>query len=361
MKGLVLAFLAFLLAAGAASAGNPPSASPAVPAGQPIPTAGQTCPQWVHDQYVTTGPDGKTYATWHPPRDAVWGCYFNHEHGSDPSLFSPRYRPAFGYSASLMSMSEPHAGFKDYVFADRHGHNWLILQHQGTSSMNRVCARFHTLDFGVADDASGEVLADLHLMGDFGPAVINSIYNHNPSQPEQAAIAPATCPTQYQDAAGSFGIREIPSQAAGSVLYEPWRADLHRTIVGLQPNSDPTFLNEDSAVICGDNSCNSSVATGQFGESRRLTLVSNFGVTARRAAATGHFQTDVMGTMLWPVPGMAMMGPVSQYIKPGFSAPVGSVDCVSSSPYQMAYSCFGGNTPDGSGSLNFESSLRVPN
>src|SRR5438067_7518874 len=48
------------------------------------PVAGQMCPSWVHDQYVTVGPDGKTYATWHPPVDPQYGCYFGHEHGADP-------------------------------------------------------------------------------------------------------------------------------------------------------------------------------------------------------------------------------------------------------------------------------------
>ena len=54
----------------------------------PTPTApaqtNELCPQWVHDQYVTTGPDGKTYPTWHPAVDAATGCYFDHDHGDDP-------------------------------------------------------------------------------------------------------------------------------------------------------------------------------------------------------------------------------------------------------------------------------------
>src|SRR5262245_1059193 len=57
------------------------------PTRTPTPTAalpGQPCPQALHDSYVVTGPDGKVYPTWHPPVDPVYGCYFGHEHGSDP-------------------------------------------------------------------------------------------------------------------------------------------------------------------------------------------------------------------------------------------------------------------------------------
>src|SRR5207237_1176778 len=45
----------------------------------PTPVAGQPCPTWVHDQYRATGPDGKLYATWHPPTDPRYRCTFGHE------------------------------------------------------------------------------------------------------------------------------------------------------------------------------------------------------------------------------------------------------------------------------------------
>ncbi|MDQ3702122.1 MAG: PA14 domain-containing protein, partial [Chloroflexota bacterium] len=47
------------------------SSAPAVPSGREVARANETCPAWVHDQYVTTGPDGRTYATWHPQIDPV--------------------------------------------------------------------------------------------------------------------------------------------------------------------------------------------------------------------------------------------------------------------------------------------------
>src|SRR5262249_48533407 len=72
-----------------------PSADPAVPAGQQVPQPNQTCPAWVHDQYTTTGPDGRRYATWHPQIDPVYWCYFPHDHGSDPSPLSPGHQPPY--------------------------------------------------------------------------------------------------------------------------------------------------------------------------------------------------------------------------------------------------------------------------
>src|SRR5579859_4939544 len=80
------------------------------------PQSGQLCPEWVHDQYVTSGPDGNTYPTWHPPVDPQYGCYFGHEHGADPRTSRANADlPAFGYAAAQMGMVEPHVGFKVFV------------------------------------------------------------------------------------------------------------------------------------------------------------------------------------------------------------------------------------------------------
>lgn len=52
------------------------------------PTAYDTCPKALHDQFTVVGPDGKRYPTWHPPTtvDPATGetCTFGHEHGADP-------------------------------------------------------------------------------------------------------------------------------------------------------------------------------------------------------------------------------------------------------------------------------------
>lgn len=80
-----------------------------------------TCPAEVHDRYVTAGPDGRTYRTWHPqevPVDANTPggtkCRFAHEHGDDPttSLANP-VLPPFGYVGYVSGHpEEAHAGFK---------------------------------------------------------------------------------------------------------------------------------------------------------------------------------------------------------------------------------------------------------
>jgi len=80
-----------------------------------------TCPAEVHDRYVTTGPDGRTYRTWHPqevPIDANnpggAKCRFAHEHGDDPttSLANP-VLPPFGYIGYTAGHpEEAHQGFK---------------------------------------------------------------------------------------------------------------------------------------------------------------------------------------------------------------------------------------------------------
>src|SRR5262245_30331322 len=69
----------------------------------PVITTGELCPAWVHARYVTTGPDGKQYPTWHPPIDPEFGCLFGHEHGADPrTSHADASMPAFGYAAALM-------------------------------------------------------------------------------------------------------------------------------------------------------------------------------------------------------------------------------------------------------------------
>jgi hypothetical protein len=66
---------------------NPPNASRAFGIWEPSPR--DTCPKWLHDSHAVTGPDGKLYPSWHPPRakNPATGatCTFGHEHGRDPA------------------------------------------------------------------------------------------------------------------------------------------------------------------------------------------------------------------------------------------------------------------------------------
>jgi hypothetical protein len=147
-----------------------PSASP-VPSGTPVssgdifgavlPETLGTCPASVHDRFVTKGPDGKNYRTWHPqtvPLDpnnpSGPSCTFGHEHGADPAS-SPLFTEAipFGYVGSLAGMDEPHAGFKCFV-ANKGTTNdegrvatndSMFCFHMGTGGPSRFTQRFHSM------------------------------------------------------------------------------------------------------------------------------------------------------------------------------------------------------------------------
>lgn len=61
-----------------AEADGSPTAPPLLPRGASMPVANQPCPEWVHDQYVATGPDGAIAPTWHPRLDPVYRCDLLH-------------------------------------------------------------------------------------------------------------------------------------------------------------------------------------------------------------------------------------------------------------------------------------------
>jgi len=146
------------------------SATPAT--GGETPVAGQLCPAWVHDRYVTAGPDGNLYPTWHPPVDAEYGCLFGHEHGADPrSSKADASMPAFGYAAVLHGMAEPHVGFK--VFVINQGDiaddgraataDYRVVFHMGTGGVKRYTERHHSLEYDyIARDGSSR---EAHIYG----------------------------------------------------------------------------------------------------------------------------------------------------------------------------------------------------
>jgi hypothetical protein len=278
------------------------SPEPPVPAGRVRPRPNETCPGWVHDQYVAAGPDGKTYPTWHPQIDPVSWCYHRHEHGSDPQHFAPNHAPLFGYVAAAHGMNEAHEGFKTYVFDDGRGHRWMVTHHFGTAGLARACNRFHTVGIAVRRASDNLLLADLHLMADFGRAVVNAT---------QAPLTPPTCPDQAADAlaAGSTGIRQLPAQSAGPTFYEPWRFDARGNILGL--TGTLTFNTPDPIVICNTATCDQPIATGKSGSDRFLTPNDGFGLVA--GANTGTFYTDALGKRLVS---KGEAGAVRQYVHP---------------------------------------------
>jgi hypothetical protein len=163
--------VALLVAAPAAWAADPVDHSqPAAPDGTPV------CAGWVHDEY-TVQRGGRSWASWHPPRDPRYGCAFGHEHGSNPRAF--RYfgragMPAFGLVSDFAGSPEAHAGFKVFVAnEDRKGLAWMIVLHQGSGSPRRGTVRFHSLETWLFRERGRRMLARTRQMADFGEAVPN--------------------------------------------------------------------------------------------------------------------------------------------------------------------------------------------
>ncbi len=265
-------------------------------------TALKVCDESIHNKYVTTGPDGQTYATWHPSTDPETGCIFGHEHGNNPESVLPGYKPAFGYTAGRMGMTEPHNGFKVYAFTDYDDESWVVTHHFGTAGRGTLCNQFHTIDVAVGQ-ASGEVLADLHTMADHGRSrFFDGQY-----------MTPAECPDQVN--INSFGIRRIPMSPDG---YEPWLVNDKIHHLGL--NVALNILTSDAIMGCEDPTCSVMKRNGTNTGSRRrfqATVGSN-GLQINETVTTtnsGIFYTDSMGHEMR----MATdSDSVMQYIKPGY-------------------------------------------
>lgn len=209
-----------------------PEAIRALILGKPEP-GNQLCPASVHDRYMTTGPDGKKYPTWHPSVDPVFHCYFDHEHGSDPHSyigFAQSGLPAFGYTAGQAGMRESHAGYKVYVTNDDlKGHAWMILLNQDTSSPQRALIQFHTLDWHISD-LSGKALVNLHLMGDFGYAFQNC---------EEGGRDPIYTSNIIGDLSQGQHREIVTSNCASKRTYENWSSWVHAgDVFAANPNFD---------------------------------------------------------------------------------------------------------------------------
>ncbi|MGH2848674.1 MAG: hypothetical protein ACRDL0_22170 [Thermoleophilaceae bacterium] len=168
MTTLILAGLAVPASAGAA---DPIDGSrPAAPDGTPI------CADWVHDRHAVERA-GRSWPTWHPPRDPRYRCAFGHEHGSNPRAFRHFRRtgmPAFGPIGTHAGSNEAHAGFKVFVVnEDRKGLAWMVILHQGSGSPRRGTVRFHSLEVWLFRNRGRRLAAHTRRMADFGRAVAN--------------------------------------------------------------------------------------------------------------------------------------------------------------------------------------------
>ena len=159
-----------------------------------VPGAGDTCPVEVHNQYATTGPDGKTYPTWHPPTDPGTGCNFGHEHGRDPrgsDLYDLVGDIPFAYANEQLDVWDPtgkrhedHVGHKvewennlHFTAGDGLGSFFeitcdvLVKLHQGTHSKDAFTNNMHELVYHIAcsDDTEMHVtlMATIGRPGEF--------------------------------------------------------------------------------------------------------------------------------------------------------------------------------------------------
>lgn len=292
------------------------------------PFEGRVCPAFVHDRYMT-GWNGSTYRTWHPQIDPDTGCYFDHEHGSDPAGFAGGLKPVFdafvGRSSPITGdtplTSEAHSGFKVVVF-ERGGVSAMITTHlTGTMSTHRLCAMFHTQNTTFADAATGEVLANLMYKGDYGKPVAQTGFG------TQAPMRHRLCP-ERADLTGIHGSIFSPvvhadgEEANG---YETWVLDTY----GLRAPLTGKFIVrvDETRWQCsraqnaaGEYTCPEDFRTLEAGRARDnierwFDLSNDFGIdTTLPDRQVGNFCTDYTMMLV-----LACSDPqsVPQYVKPG--------------------------------------------
>lgn len=275
------------------------------------------CSQATHDSYQVAGPDGLAYARWHPIVDDYHHCYFDHEHGSNPALFGPiTYLqvgtiPAFGYTSTKMGMTEGHVGFKNLVVSANDGYVWMITIHFGTGNpLLAACTRYHTYDLVGKEISTQQIVADLHMMLDYGVAVSNETGQR---------LQPVGCPNQGTEPPTSNGVRQFAVNDGSPVAYEPWRPN-RGVLPAIGFDSGGDYIN----TYNPEYGLDSITATTTFrlyepdrspmlGTLRYYAPTYGFRITG---VVSGTFYTDPHGLQ-------SRVGTepdaVKQYIRPGFS------------------------------------------
>lgn len=267
---------------------------------------GEPCPEWVHDHYVTIGPGGASYATWHPLVDPQYQCHYDHEHGIDPSLFWPDYEPAYNYTAQQAGMDEPHHGFKGFLFRGNGRTSWYLTAHMGSFGQGRACTQHHTLDIVVLDHTSpARLVVDLHLLADFGPGQV-----WDDGAGNVALIPDTTC--EGNSEIESDGLRRFPNADAGGIGYEIWRtAQAELSAVGVAFGHTHLAV-DDPMRVCADADCATMVeqSSSNAGVARWVTIseAQTGGLRVENPGSNAEFTTNPYGTG---------PGGVSQFIEPG--------------------------------------------
>jgi hypothetical protein len=277
--GLPLLIAVLLLAAApAARAADDPidHSKQAAPDGTPV------CADWVHDRYAVER-GGRTWATWHPPRDPRYRCAFGHEHGSNPRAFRHFTRtgmPAFGLVSDFAGSSEAHAGFKVFLAnEDRKGLAWMIVLHQGSGSPRRATVRFHSLETWLFRERGRRLLARTRQMADFGEAVANC--RGVRSRTQWRLLPVPGCRPTYEEWATAIDV--------GGVFRARPAFGIHNAITQFDP-ADPQRVVFNKPAACGtdDPAGWSSRCKGD----RRTVLHPRWLV---RNSGRSRFRTDAFG------------------------------------------------------------------
>jgi hypothetical protein len=325
-----------------------PSVYPGLPAGVSgdKPKPNDTCPSWLDNLYVTQGPDGQTYKSWHPQIDPVYHCYFRHEHGSDPALIGlPGF--ALEYVARQFdNQAEIHQGFKGIAIRDEDKKiGWYLNIHAETHDLHRVCTRKHTVVIIATDLTKSypdNLLAMVGYKGDFGASqsnrelagdhkTINNVTGF-PNCPDQAAIVNEI---KNKDGDPMFFKRIRVENLGDGKLdnggYEQWDGgltpELGLSVAGWFGGSEfPKFGIDirNPSTTCSNLACATTKTNdGNHGDERtffvpEMKLEYNALVrtkdTSNGGAADGVFYTDVYGVA---VKNPTDANVVKQFIKPG--------------------------------------------
>lgn len=278
MHVLPVTVVFLLLAAPAASAAEDPidHSQQRAPDGTPV------CAEWVHDSY-TVERGGRSWSTWHPPRDPRHGCAFGHEHGSNPRAsryFGRTGMPAFGLVSAFAGSTEAHTGFKVFLAnEDRRGLAWMIVLHQGTGSPRRGTVRFHSLETWLFRARGRRLLARTRQMADFGEPVANC--RGVLSRSRWRLLPVPGCRPAYEEWATAVDV--------GGVFRARPAFGVHNAITQFDPG-DPSRLLFNKRAVCGsaDPAGWDSLCKGD----RRTVMHPRWFV---RNAGPSRFRTDAYG------------------------------------------------------------------
>ncbi len=183
----------------------------------------------LHDSYWTRGPDGKVYATWHPPVVTENGeqCFFGHEHGDNPAA-SPFYSQGtyqdlkdqgfipvpFGYANEVLAASggnrhEDHFGHKLFRENFRMAYGNSVDAGEVTST-GSACDALLKLHQGThsADGLSN------HLHEAIAHVNCDALEGYAPSRAHVTALVPIGRPGWFSN--NCSGAYPVPGQTDGT-------------------------------------------------------------------------------------------------------------------------------------------------